>query len=166
MEQAKANGVQLNFKTFDTERKDAKVRGILEDPFLKKADIIIGPLYPEETALVANYAAKNKIPQINPLSNITDNINGYDYAYLFRPSIKAISQKVLDYCRRFDGRRVALAYSGTSRDELLASTFTEMARENGLQIVENKKVSTRDMHEFFESLELGGNGSPTADIMT
>lgn len=165
LEQAQANGVQINFKTFDTERNDAKVRGILEDPFLHKADIIIGPLYPEETALVANYAAKNKIPQINPLSNIDDNINGYEYAYLFRPSIKAISQKVLNYCRKFEGRRVALAYSGTSRDELLAGTFAEMARKSGLQIVRNQKVSTRDMHEFFESLDLSANGNPEADIM-
>lgn len=165
LEQAQSNGVKLNFKTFDTERNDAKVRGILEDPFLQKADIVIGPLYPEETALVANYAAKNKIPQINPLSNIDDNINGYEYAYLFRPSIKAISQKVLNYCRKFEGRRVALAYSGTSRDELLAGSFAEMARKSGLQIVRNQKVSTRDMHEFFESLDLSANGNPEADIM-
>ncbi|GEO23409.1 ABC transporter substrate-binding protein [Cyclobacterium qasimii] len=165
LEQAKAKGLKLNFKTFDTERNDAKVRGILEDPFLQKADVIIGPLYPEETALVANFAQQKHIPQINPLSNIDDNVKEYQYSYLFRPSIQAISQKVMDYCRKFEGRRVALAYSGTSRDELLAATFVEMARNSGLQIVKNQKVTTRDMHGFFESLELSGGGRPTADIM-
>ena len=40
-----------------------------------------------------------------------------------------------------------------------------MARKSGLQIVRNQKVSTRDMHEFFESLDLSANGNPEADIM-
>lgn len=165
LEQARSNGLQLNFKTFDTERSDAKVRGILEDPFLHKADIIIGPLYPEETAIVADFAQQKHIPQINPLSNIDDNVKEFQYAYLFRPSIQAISQKVLNYCRKFEGKRVALAYSETSRDELLAATFVDMARNSGLQIVKNQKVSTRDIQGFFESLELGGGSKPTADIM-
>jgi hypothetical protein len=165
LEQARSNGLQLNFKTFDTERSDAKVSRILEDPFFHKADIIIGPLYPEETALVADFAQQKHIPQINPLSNIDDNVKEFQYAYLFRPSIQAISQKVLDYCRKFEGKRVALAYSGTSRDELLAATFVDMARNSGLQIVKNQKVSTREIQGFFESLELGGGSKPTADIM-
>ncbi|AKP50373.1 ABC transporter substrate-binding protein [Cyclobacterium amurskyense] len=165
LDQAKSNGVKLNFKTFDTERSDAKVRGILEDDFLSNADIIIGPLYPEETALVASFAQQRQIPQINPLSNIDENVKGFEYSYLFRPSIQAISQNVLDYCRKFEGKRVAIAYSGTSRDELLAATFVDMARISGLQIVKNQKVTTRDMQGFFESLELGKGKSQTADLM-
>lgn len=165
LDQAKSNGVKLNFKTFDTERSDAKVRGILEDDFLSNADIIIGPLYPEETALVATFAQQRQIPQINPLSNIDENVKGFEYSYLFRPSIQAISQNVLDYCRKFEGKRVAIAYSGTSRDELLAATFNSMARISGLQIVKNQKVTTRDMQGFFESLELGKGKSQTADLM-
>jgi ABC-type branched-subunit amino acid transport system substrate-binding protein len=165
LDQAKSNGVKLNLKTFDTERSDAKVRGILEDDFLSNADIIIGPLYPEETALVASFAQQRQIPQINPLSNIDENVKGFEYSYLFRPSIQAISQNVLDYCRKFEGKRVAIAYSGTSRDELLAATFVDMARISGLQIVKNQKVTTRDMQGFFESLELGKGKSQTADLM-
>jgi ABC-type branched-subunit amino acid transport system substrate-binding protein len=165
LEQAKAEGVELNLKTFDTERSDTKVRGILGHPFLHKADIIIGPLYPEETALVANFAQQKRIPQINPLSNIDDNLNEFQYAYLFRPSIQAISQKVFDYCRKFEERRVAIAYSGTSRDELLAKSFVDMATRSGLEIVKNQKVTNRDMQGFFESLELGEMNTPTADMM-
>jgi ABC-type branched-subunit amino acid transport system substrate-binding protein len=165
LEQAKADGMQLNLKTFDTERSDTKVRGILSDPFLHKADIIIGPLYPEETTLVANFAQQKRIPQINPLSNIDDNLNEFQYAYLFRPSIQAISQKVFDYCRKFEERRIAIAYSGTTRDELLAKSFVDMATRSGMQIVKNQKVTTRDMQGFFESLELGEMNTPTADMM-
>ncbi|MBD3627984.1 ABC transporter substrate-binding protein [Cyclobacterium sp.] len=165
LKQAKDDGVDLNFQVFDTERNAEKVRAILGDPFLKKADVILGPIYPEETALVAEFANLYQIPQINPLSNMDENIKSSNYSYLFRPSVQSISQRVIDYCRRFEGRRIALAYSGASRDEQLANLFTEMARRSGLQIVQSQKVNTPDMRDFFESLGLGKDEEPKVDMM-
>ncbi|MDN3688111.1 ABC transporter substrate-binding protein [Cyclobacterium jeungdonense] len=165
LEQAKTEGLEVNFKTFDTERSGEKITQILRDSFLKKADVIIGPIYPEETAQVASFAQLYEIPQINPLSNIDDNIREFDHSYLFRPSINALSQRVIDYCRRFEGRRIALAYSGTTRDEQLADLFTEMARRTGLQIVESQKVTIREMRDFFDNLKLGTEEKASADII-
>ncbi|WP_161993886.1 ABC transporter substrate-binding protein [Cyclobacterium xiamenense] len=164
-EEAKARGVAVNFQTFDTERSAEKVSQILRDPFLRKADVILGPIYPEETAEVAAFAQIYEIPQINPLSNIDDNIRDFRYSYLFRPSVQALSQKVIDYCRRFEGNRVALAYSGASRDEQLAGMFTEMARRSGLEIVNSQKLSTRETREFFESLGLGNEEGASVDVI-
>lgn len=165
LEQAKNEGLEVNFKTFDTERSDEKVTQILRDPFLRKADVIIGPIYPEETAQVASFAQLYEIPQINPLSNIDDNIRDFDHSYLFRPSVIALSQRVIDYCRRFEGRRIALAYSGTSRDEQLAAHFTEMAKRSGLQIVESQKVTIREMRDFFDTLKLGIEEETSVDMI-
>lgn len=165
LEQAKSEGLEVNFKTFDTERSGSKVTQILRDPFLKNADVIIGPIYPEETAQVASFAQLYEIPQINPLSNIHDNIQEFDHSYLFRPSVNALSERVIDYCRRFEGRRIALAYSGTSRDEQLADLFTEMARRSGLQIIESRKVTIREMRDFFDALNLGTEEETTADMV-
>ncbi|SEJ34384.1 ABC-type branched-chain amino acid transport system, substrate-binding protein [Cyclobacterium xiamenense] len=164
-EEAKARGVAVNFQTFDTERSAEKVSQILRDPFLRKADVILGPIYPEETAEVAAFAQIYEIPQINPLSNIDDNIRDFRYSYLFRPSVQALSQKVIDYCRRFEGNRVALAYSGASRDEQLAGMFTEMARRSGLEIVNSQKLSTRETREFFETLGLGNEEGASVDVI-
>ncbi|WP_073091207.1 ABC transporter substrate-binding protein [Cyclobacterium lianum] len=165
LDQAREKGTRLNFQVYDTQRNTEKVRAILAEPFLKTADIILGPIYPEETALVAEFANLYQIPQINPLSNMDENIKGSNYSYLFRPSVEAISQKVIDYCRRFNGKRIALAYSGASRDEQLARLFTEMARRNGLQISESRKVNSQDMRGFFENLGLGNNEEAEVDMM-
>lgn len=165
LEKARAEGVAINFRTFDTERSTEKVSQILRDPFLKKADVILGPLYPDETAEVASFAQIYEIPQINPLSNIDDNIREFGYSYLFRPSVQALSQRVIDYCRRFEGNRIALAYSGVSRDEQLAGIFTEMARRSGLEVVKSQKLSTRETRGFFESLGLGNEEETSVDVM-
>lgn len=165
LDEAKRQGVELNVRTFDTERSENTILGILNDPFLKKADLIIGPIYPEETGEVAKYAERYKIPHINPLSNVHDNISGFDFSYLFRPSINSIAEKVVDYCRRFEGRKLAVAYSGTTRDETLAKTFVENARRSGFQIVLDQQVTAKSMRKFFKDIALDGQANPKVDMM-
>ena len=162
-EEARQKGLSLIIRTFDTERKPAIVQAILEDPFFQVADIIVGPIYPEEAEMVANFAEKRKIPFINPLSNIDDPDNKLDYSYLFRPSIKSMTEGIIRYISRLPGKRIAIAYSGTSRDEMLARQLSESATKSGYQIVDNRKVTGRDMRDFFDNLSVRAGGNPRAD---
>jgi hypothetical protein len=165
LENAKKEGLRLEVRTFDTERSPDRIKSILNDPFFTKADIILGPVYPEETEVVAAFSESYQIPYINPLSNVNDNLTNYDYSYLFRPSVRSISERVIDYCRRFNGKRVAVAYSGTTRDELLADTFSSLARRSGFQVVRSEKVTARTMRGFFDNIGLRGNDRRAVDMM-
>lgn len=162
-EEAKQQGLSLIIRTFDTERKPGVVQAILEDPFFQVADIIVGPIYPDEADIVANFAERHKIPFINPLSNIDDPNQKLNYSYLFRPSIQSLSDGILKYSSRFSGKRIAIAYSGTSRDEMLAKQLGESATKMGYQIVDNRKVTGRDMRGFFDNLSVRAGGKPRAD---
>jgi hypothetical protein len=162
-EEARQKGLSLIIRTFDTERKPGVVQAILEDPFFQVADIIVGPIYPDEADIVANFAERNKIPFINPLSNIDDANQKLNYSYLFRPSIQSLSDGILKYGSRFSGKRIAIAYSGTSRDEMLARQLSESATKMGYQIVDNRKVTGRDMRGFFDNLSVRAGGQPRAD---
>lgn len=152
VDEAKEKGVSLIARTFDTERKTEVVNKILQDPFFELADIIVGPIYPEESGIVAKFAEERKIPFINPLSNIDNSQSSFSYSYLFRPSVTAISAGVLDYNEKLPGKKIAVAYSGTTRDEMLAKEYIESAEKKGYQIVQNKKVSARDIRDFFDDL--------------
>jgi|SRR5690554_3690687 len=162
-DEAQERGVSLIIRTFDTERKADVVQKILEDPFFQVADIIVGPIYPEEAEMVANFAERRKIPFINPLSNIDGVAKDFDYSYLFRPSIQALSDGILRYSSRLPGKRIAIAYSGTSRDEMLAKQYSESAAKMGYQVVANQKVTGRDMRKFFDNLSVGAGGNARAD---
>ncbi len=162
-DEAKEKGVSLIIRTFDTERNPEVVDKILEDPFFKLADIIIGPIYPEESDKVARFAEDRKIPFINPLSNISDERSDLKFSYLFRPSVKTISEGILEYNKRFSGKRIAVAYSQTIRDELLAKHYSESARKMGFQIVSNENVSSKDMRDFFDNLGVNGGNSAKVD---
>lgn len=162
-EEARQRGLSIIIRTFDTERKLGVVQAILDDPFFQLADVIVGPIYPEEADMVANFAERQKIPFINPLSNIDDPNKKLNYSYLFRPSIQALSEGILKYSGRLPGKRIAIAYSGTSRDEMLARQFSESATKMGYQIVDNRKVTGRDMRGFFDNLSVRAGGNPRAD---
>ncbi|WP_215226310.1 ABC transporter substrate-binding protein [Echinicola shivajiensis] len=164
VENARSQGMDINVKTFDTERKNEVVRKILTDSFFSKADVIIGPLYPEETEIVAGFAQANKIPFINPLSNITDGFDGMGYAYLFRPSTKEIVDRILNYSRsNVTGNRIALAYSGSTRDELMAREFAEEASKRGYRVVFNQKVNSSNIRDFMENIGIRPGETPAVD---
>ncbi|MEX0882255.1 MAG: ABC transporter substrate-binding protein, partial [Cyclobacteriaceae bacterium] len=165
IDHAESKGIELNVRSFDTERNERTILGILNDPFMMQADLIIGPIYPEETNLVAEFGEKYKIPHINPLSNVHDNISQFDFSYLFRPSVKSISERIIEYCRRFEGKKVAVAYSGTTRDESLAKTLVEDARKNGFQVIIDQQVTAKNMRDFFENLQVEGEKEPAIDMM-
>ncbi|WP_157972181.1 ABC transporter substrate-binding protein [Pleomorphovibrio marinus] len=167
LENAKSRNLDLEIKTFDTERNPDRVAGILQDPFFKKADVIIGPIYPEEVEAVSEYAQKWGIPFVNPLSNIGEHLSSTGHSYLFRPSVEAITDNMVKYIRNLgDKNRIAVAYSGTSRDELLAKSFEEKARSMGYQLATVQKVEGRAMRDFFESIGLmESGGSRKADVL-
>lgn len=166
VEQAKKDGERITIRTFDTERKTEVVDKILRDPFIANADVIIGPIYPDETSLVSQFAEVRKIPQINPLSNLDDNVRGAEYSYLFRPSASAMTKGIMDYAgRKSINKKLAIAYSGTTKDEALAKLLEEDARKKGFQVVRSQKIDGKNARNFFTDLGIRKGGNSSVDMI-
>jgi LysM repeat protein/ABC-type branched-subunit amino acid transport system substrate-binding protein len=69
----KQQGITVNLRVFDTEQKESRIRQLIATDRLRDADLIIGPVYPNEQKEVAEYAMRNQIPMVSPLS-ATDEI--------------------------------------------------------------------------------------------
>ena len=166
VDQLVKNDKKINLRTFDSARNPEKLKQILEDPFMEIVDIIVGPVYPEETEIVAAFSEKNDIPFINPLSNVGEKFEAHDFAYLFRPSVSSISQGLMDFSRKnITGKRIAIAYSGANRDELLSKQTAEMAVKSGYQIIANKLVNEKNIRDFFTDLNISRSSTPKADMV-
>ncbi|MCL6261693.1 ABC transporter substrate-binding protein [Aquiflexum sp. TKW24L] len=158
-----ANGYNINVRTYDTQRNNSRLQNILNDPFLMKSDVIIGPIYPEESDLVLQFSQKNNIPFINPLSNLDDKIQGYENAYLFRPAVSSLSNGLLKYLEtNLEGKSLAIGYSSAGRDEQLMAKLVEDATSQGFKIVSKTLVSPKNINQFFDS---GINSSSKADAI-
>jgi LysM repeat protein/ABC-type branched-subunit amino acid transport system substrate-binding protein len=69
----KKQGIIINLKVYDTEQKESRIRHLIATDKLRDADLIIGPVYPNEQKPVSEYAMRNHIPMVSPLS-ATDEI--------------------------------------------------------------------------------------------
>jgi hypothetical protein len=116
----KEDGVAIQLHTFDSKRDLEYLNALVKDPTVLAADVILGPVYPEETALISAFAEAQKIPFIHPLSNLGDRYEESQFSYLFRPALSSLANGVVDALKTQGwGKTVAIGYSGNSRDEQL-----------------------------------------------
>lgn len=71
-----SRGLQLELKVYDVDNDVNKSLTAIEDPWLKTADLIVGPFYIKPFEKVMKYASENNILIVNPItqrSGIVDN---------------------------------------------------------------------------------------------
>ncbi|BDC99908.1 tetratricopeptide repeat protein [Persicobacter psychrovividus] len=89
-EQLGRMGIQIQLMAYDTYKDEAKTREFLNDPALKKVDLIIGPLYPGPSKAVTEFSFAHQINMINPISQNTDIIAQNPFSFLMKPSSKTV----------------------------------------------------------------------------
>ncbi|MDR7131740.1 hypothetical protein J2X69_004105 [Algoriphagus sp. 4150] len=153
VEELKQKGTEVNMLTFDSKRDVSHLQALLADPAIASADIIIGPIYPEEADVVSNFAETAKIPFVHPLSNLGNRFEELNYSYLFRPSVSSIANGIVQGLKKQDwGKRVAIGYSGSSRDEMLAKILKDQLGKEGFQLVEFEQIKPGNTSEFLQGL--------------
>ncbi len=147
----KEEGKQVTLHTFDSKRDMNYLAELLKDPVIAKADVIIGPIYPDEVDLVSTFAEVSKIPLVHPLSNLGERFENTQYSYLFRPSVASISEGVVKALRNQNwGRRVAIGYSGSSRDEKMGLLLRDQLTSAGFSVVDAQQVNPRNVIDFLQ----------------
>lgn len=164
VEQLKREGQKVNMMTFDSKRDINHLKNLLNEPEIAKADVIIGPIYQEETDLVSAYAESKKIPFIHPLSNLGDRFEQFNYSYLFRPSVSSLSQGIISGLKSQNwGTRVAIGYTSNSRDEKLGMLLQEDLKKAGFQISKIQKIDPRNASSFLQELGVSRGKNPSVD---
>jgi LysM repeat protein/ABC-type branched-subunit amino acid transport system substrate-binding protein len=86
LENLKNKGLQVDLYVFDTEKGSSKIEEILRNQNFKKCNLIIGPVYNEQVKLVSDYATRNKIFIISPISGNNKLLNGNSSLFQIVPS--------------------------------------------------------------------------------
>jgi len=164
IEQMRKEGQKINMTTFDSKRDIAHLKNLLKDKAFATADVIIGPIYPEETDVISVFAEKEQIPFIHPLSNLGDRFEQFKYSYLFRPSVTSLSAGIISSLKSQKwGKRVAIGYSGSSRDESLGLMLQASLRKEGFDVVNIQKLDSRNASTFLQELGVRRGDNPAID---
>lgn len=151
VEEMKKKGIKVSLQTFDSKRDLKVLSTLLNDPAISEADVIIGPIYPDESTLVSEFAEAEKIPFVHPLSNLGERFEQMTYSYLFRPSAKSMVDGVIKTIKTQNwGKKVAIGYSNSTRDERMAQELTLELRKSGYEVVKTEKVDPRSVNSFLQ----------------
>lgn len=86
MDSMRMEGLNLTVEVFDTERNSETLKGIVEEGKLDDADLIIGPVFPNEIEIIAAFSRSKQIPMVSPLSTY-DVVTGNPYAFQVRTKL-------------------------------------------------------------------------------
>ena len=144
MEKIKEQGISLEVYTFDTQLGTTKINDILKNGISKTVDMIIGPAYPEQVAIVADYAKKNNVIQIVPFTSQISNSDGFALQYQFNPSSadldKAIINNILDK-HRTDNVFIVNFASQNSKSYHLPERLEKALKSNSIKYTKLKANS-------------------------
>ncbi len=160
----KEDGVAIQLHTFDSKRDLEYLNALVKDPTVLAADVILGPVYPEETALISAFAEAQKIPFIHPLSNLGDRYEESQFSYLFRPALNSLANGVVKTLKSQGwGKTVAIGYSGNSRDEQLGLLLQNQLAKEGFSVVKVQKVDSKNATSFLQGLGVRRGNQPSVN---
>lgn len=95
---AQEAGQHFIIRAYDTDKTEARVQSILSDSALLTAAAVIGPAYPAQVSIMAEYAKQNHIPVVIPFTSKVTGIEDNPYLMQFNPTeqveAKALSARI------------------------------------------------------------------------
>lgn len=130
----------INLVAYDVDNTAESMTRLVNNGPFQQLDLLIGPLYPQSYEVAAAWAAEKGIPIVNPLS--TSSTLGQNNTYLAQPSVETQAKALLKFAGRFIPKTVAIAYGTSRQDSLLATTYAQLAKDQGYQVVSLRRSLT------------------------
>lgn len=135
-------GVRLELLAYDNERNGDVTKKLLQKEELTSADVLVGPLFQEESTAVQEFSLANQINLvINPISNNSEFANKNPFAFLFQPSHETVGARSAEWLSTHEKRKTCMVYYGESvKDSVMAFSFIKRALELGIKVVYAEEV--------------------------
>ncbi len=146
-------GIKISLRAYDTERNPERIKSILMMRELKSSDMIVGPLFLEENAMIQEFSHVNQINLFNPLSNNYELIKDNFYGFLFQPSYETLGSQSAEYLAATkNNRKVMVFYGESRRDSTLAASFVDKAQQSGLKVLRAERVTKETSRKIMDIL--------------
>lgn len=149
----KKQGVEIKLHAYDTKRSKRVTQEIVGKEELKGMDLIIGPLYTDPIAVVNDFAYKNKINVVNPLSSNAEVIGNNPFAYLFFPSNETIGRTSAEFVVKNVKKKPGIVlYEDNPNDSAAAYAFKEHIKADSFKIIQTRRISKDNTRQILDML--------------
>ncbi len=129
IKEAKSQGISLEISTFDTEKSENSMYEILDNPLLKKADLIIGPAYTNQLSSISEFALNNHILTLIPFSSKIYDIYTNQYLIQFNPGINESVKCIAEFLKsKYRNSNIIFAENVDAYNADDGKTFCDLLR--------------------------------------
>lgn len=139
-------GLNVELFVYDTKKDSASVLEIIRKEEFSTMDLIIGPVYSEVFPLVADFAMKNKIFIVSPLSNNIEMVNGNPYAILSSPSFETQLSEAVKFLAQSGKTNFIIVHSNTEEEQKIVSEYKVLLVDELLDNGKNDKVAIKEVN--------------------
>ena len=156
------SNITLNLLYYDTQGSPVITNTILCAKEFENVDAIIGPVTGHTVPLVAEYARKNKVVMLNPLSSKLYWQNDNEYAFLGTSTPQTLATKAALFAlKNFPSEKIGITYGPTERDSIMAKVYQKVMVDSGKSVVLFHKVgknSAANLTKFISQSGLDSTG--------
>jgi ABC-type branched-subunit amino acid transport system substrate-binding protein/outer membrane protein assembly factor BamD (BamD/ComL family) len=140
MDKIKSEKIPVKLYGFDVGTSSESAEKYINDNNFKKLDVLIGPLYSRPNKVISEFAEKNKIFQIHPISGSQSLLSSFKNSFLVQASANVQVEKCLDFVESEGRKKTVSIYFEDSRDSVFADVYATEARKRGYQVTEFKSI--------------------------
>ena len=129
----RSEGIQLDFYDFDTQKSESVTDSLL--PFLKEADLIVGPLYAGPISRIKSLSIMDSINIINPFTNNEEFIEDNPFGFIFKPKLKTMALKLAEFVAKSDTNKNVVIFYQNERDSISGQVYRDYLEEKGFNIL-------------------------------
>ena len=132
----RAKGLHLRLYVYDVGKDTLKTAELLKKQEIKSANLIIGLLFHKNFMIVAEFARRNKIPIVNPVSDRADILRDNDMVFKVSPSLASQLDCLAGYMSKDMYRaQILIVRNGQFKDKDMADKLKKECLERKLNVV-------------------------------
>ncbi|MGV3560629.1 ABC transporter substrate-binding protein [Larkinella arboricola] len=136
-----SEGITVNLFAYDVDNDASKMTALVNNPAFVQNDLLIGPLYAEPNRIATEFANKNNILLVNPISTSSELVANQPLAFLAAPSLNQQALKTANFARTLSTVKKTAIYFGTSRkDSTLAVLYQNEMKRLGFAVMDFRKI--------------------------
>lgn len=123
LDSLKKAGMFVKITIYDIDKDLVKLDHVLAKAEMTKMDLIIGPFYTEAVEKASQFALKNKIKLISPVSANSNSLKNNPYLFQVNPNETIGADAMLKYISGINNKNIILVCSNSPKDTLLTNLY-------------------------------------------
>lgn len=153
LDSLRMQGYKAKVTVYDTQRDTSKMKEFMEDTNLVYSDLLIGPLYRSNLAVIRQYAIDNRIHMVSPFISTNKILIGNEFMSKVKPAVQTHVEEIARYISseflvdndlKFESSNLILVHNGDAGEQMLCELYKQ--KDEQLRVSTNDSMSSVAIH--------------------